>query len=81
MNRRTPSSEPWASKAADTVALMTEQRPRMQTRASVVPLGKDDAVLFAVNSRPVRGGRGDYRVKLRLASANCARVAAIPSAS
>ena len=45
--------------------VMTEQRPRMQTRASVVPLNKGDAVLFAVNSRPVRGGRGDYQVKLR----------------
>ena len=45
--------------------VMTEQRPRMQTRASVVPLNKGDAVLFAVNSRPVRGSRGDYQVKLR----------------
>jgi hypothetical protein len=45
--------------------VLTEQRPRMQTRAAVVPLQKGDAVLFAVNSRPVRGTRGDYRVKLR----------------
>ena len=45
--------------------VMTEQRPRMQTRASVVPLGRGDAVVFAVNARPVRGGRGDYQVKLR----------------
>jgi hypothetical protein len=45
--------------------VLTEQRPRMQTRAAVVPLTKGDAVLFAVNSRPVRGGRGDYRVVLR----------------
>ncbi len=45
--------------------VMTEQRPRMQTRAAVVPLHKGDAVVFAVNSRPVRGMRGDYRVKLR----------------
>lgn len=45
--------------------VMTEQRPRMQTRAAVVPLNKGDAVVFAVNSRPVRGGRGDYQVKLR----------------
>jgi hypothetical protein len=45
--------------------VLTEQRPRMQTRAAVVPLRKGDAVLFAVNSRPVRGARGDYRVNLR----------------
>jgi hypothetical protein len=45
--------------------VLTEQRPRMQSRASVVPLAKGDAVAFAVNSRPVRGGRGDYRVALR----------------
>jgi hypothetical protein len=45
--------------------VLTEQRPRMQTRASVVPLAQGDAVVFAVNSRPVRGTRGDYRVKLR----------------
>jgi hypothetical protein len=45
--------------------ILTEQRPRMQSRASVVPLGKGDAVVFAVNSRPHRGTRGDYRVKMR----------------
>jgi hypothetical protein len=45
--------------------VLTEQRPRMQTRLSVVPLSRGDAVLFAVNSRPVRGSRGDYRVALR----------------
>jgi uncharacterized protein len=45
--------------------VITEQRPRMQTRAAVVPLGRGDAVVFTVNSRPVRGGRGDYQVKLR----------------
>ncbi len=45
--------------------VLTEQRPRMQSRAAVVPLGKGDAVLFAVNSRPVKGTRGDYRVALR----------------
>jgi hypothetical protein len=45
--------------------ILTEQRPRMQSRASVVPLCKGDAVVFAVNSRPHRGTRGDYRVKLR----------------
>jgi hypothetical protein len=45
--------------------VMTEQRPRMQTRPMVVPLRKGDGVLFAVNSRPMRGTRGDYQVKLR----------------
>jgi uncharacterized protein len=45
--------------------VMTEQRPRMQSRAEVVPLGKGDAVVFAVDSRPVQGSRGTYRVKLR----------------
>ncbi|HYD13117.1 MAG TPA: 2OG-Fe(II) oxygenase [Allosphingosinicella sp.] len=45
--------------------VLTEQRPRMQSRAEVVPLRKGDAVIFAVNDRPVRGGRGDYRVKMR----------------
>jgi hypothetical protein len=45
--------------------VMTEQRPRMQSRVEVVPLGKGDAVVFAVNSRPVRGTRGEYRVVLR----------------
>jgi hypothetical protein len=45
--------------------VLTEQRPRMQSRAAVVPLTKGDTVVFAVNSRPHRGTRGDYRVKLR----------------
>lgn len=45
--------------------VMTEQRPRMQSRAEVVPLNKGDAVIFAVDSRPVSGTRGTYRVKLR----------------
>jgi len=45
--------------------VLTEQRPRMQSRAEVVPLGKGDAVVFAVNQRPHRGVRGDYRVALR----------------
>ena len=45
--------------------VLTEQRPRMQSRAEVVPLGKGDAVIFAVNQRPQRGVRGDYRVALR----------------
>lgn len=44
--------------------VMTEQRPRMQTRAMVLPLGKGDAAIFAVNARPVKGSRGDYQVRL-----------------
>jgi hypothetical protein len=45
--------------------VLTEQRPRMQSRVEVVPLGRGDAVIFAVNERPVAGARGNYRVKLR----------------
>lgn len=45
--------------------VLTEQRPRMQTRPAVVPLGEGDAVVFAVNNRPQRGTRGDYRVTMR----------------
>jgi uncharacterized protein len=45
--------------------VITEQRPRMQSRAEVVPLGKGDAVVFAVHHRPVEGTRGVYRVNLR----------------
>jgi hypothetical protein len=45
--------------------LLTEQRPRMQSRATVVPLQQGDAVIFAVNNRPVQGARGNYRVKMR----------------
>ena len=45
--------------------VLTEQRPRMQSRAEVVPLTQGDAVIFAVRHRPVRGTRGTYRVNLR----------------
>jgi hypothetical protein len=45
--------------------VITEQRPRMQSRAEVVPLGRGDAVIFAVRHRPVHGTRGVYRVNLR----------------
>jgi hypothetical protein len=45
--------------------VLTEQRPRMQSRPEVVPLGQGDAVAFAVHVRPVQGTRGFYRVNLR----------------
>jgi hypothetical protein len=45
--------------------VLTEQRPRMQSRPEVVPLGQGDAVAFAVHHRPVQGTRGFYRVNLR----------------
>jgi hypothetical protein len=45
--------------------VLTEQRPRMQSRVSVVPLRQGEAVLFAVNHRPQRGSRGVYRVAMR----------------
>ena len=45
--------------------VLTEQRPRMQSRVEVVPLRQGDAVAFAVHNRPVAGSRGNYRVNLR----------------
>jgi hypothetical protein len=45
--------------------VLTEQRPRMQSRVEVVPLSQGDAVVFPVRTRPVRGARGVYRVNLR----------------
>lgn len=45
--------------------VLTEQRPRMQSRAEVVPLGRGDAAIFAVSHRPVAGSHGYYRVNLR----------------
>ncbi|MDX8540931.1 2OG-Fe(II) oxygenase [Mesorhizobium abyssinicae] len=45
--------------------VLTEQRPRMQSRAEVVPLRRGDAVIFAVHNRPVQGTKGHYRVNLR----------------
>jgi len=45
--------------------VLTEQRPRMQSRAEVVPLRRGDAAVFAVHHRPVQGTRGSYRVNLR----------------
>jgi uncharacterized protein len=44
--------------------VLTEQRPRMQSRPEVVPLSQGDAVVFAVHHRPVQGTRGVYRVNL-----------------
>jgi uncharacterized protein len=45
--------------------VLTEQRPRMQSRVEVVPLRQGDAAIFAVHNRPVQGTRGYYRVNLR----------------
>ena len=45
--------------------VLTEQRPRKQSRAEIVPLGQGDAVVFAVSHRPVAGARGAYRATLR----------------
>jgi hypothetical protein len=45
--------------------VLTEQRPRMQSRTEVVPLGRGDAVIFPVRYRPVQGTRGVYRVNMR----------------
>jgi len=45
--------------------VLTEQRPRMQSRAEVVPLRQGDGVAFAVHHRPVKGTRGMYRVNMR----------------
>jgi hypothetical protein len=45
--------------------ILTEQRPRRQSRATVVPLEQGDAVIFAVSDRPVRGSRGFYRNRMK----------------
>ena len=45
--------------------VLTEQRPRMQSRATIVPLRQGDAVVFAVNHRPATGTRGPYRIAMR----------------
>ena len=45
--------------------VLTEQRPRMQSRAEVVPLAQGEGVIFPVHHRPVRGTRGTYRVNMR----------------
>jgi hypothetical protein len=45
--------------------VLTEQRPRMQSRVEVLPLQQGDAAVFAVRERPVKGSRGTYRVQMR----------------
>jgi hypothetical protein len=45
--------------------VLTEQRPRMQSRPQVIDLNKGDALIFAVSQRPVKGARGYYRVNMR----------------
>jgi hypothetical protein len=45
--------------------VLTEQRPRMQSRATVVPLSRGDAVIFAVHHRPTQGARGVSKVNVR----------------
>jgi hypothetical protein len=45
--------------------VLTEQRPRMQSRAEVIPLGRGDGVIFPVRHRPVQGTRGFYRANIR----------------
>ena len=45
--------------------VMTEQRPRMQSRAHVAPLTQGQGVIFAVRHRPVQGAKGVYRVTMR----------------
>jgi hypothetical protein len=45
--------------------VLTEQRPRMQSRPLVVPLRQGDAAVFAMSHRPVQGSRGFYRVNMR----------------
>ncbi|HET6161000.1 MAG TPA: 2OG-Fe(II) oxygenase [Dongiaceae bacterium] len=45
--------------------VLTEQRPRMQSRVEVVPLRQGDAVAFAVHNRPIKGSKGHYRVNMR----------------
>lgn len=57
-------SEPQAEFAGGELVI-TEQRPRMQSRVEVVPLGMGQGALFAVNDRPRAGTRGDYRVRMR----------------
>ena len=61
--------------------VLTEQRPRMQSRAEVMPLTQGDAVAFAVHNRPVQGSKGTIASTSGTASAACARACATRSAS
>jgi hypothetical protein len=60
--------------------VLTEQRPRMQSRPQVVPLRQGDAAVFAVRHRPVQGARGAYRVTMRHGVSRCAAERAARSA-
>lgn len=62
---RSPCCSPPGRDFAGGEFVLTEQRPRMQSRAEVVPLAQGEAVVFAVRHRPVQGTRGVYRVALR----------------
>jgi len=61
--------------------VLTEQRPRMQSRAEVVPLALGEGAIIPVHHRPVQGTRGSYRVNMRHGVAGCAVGAAIRSVS
>jgi hypothetical protein len=57
-------SEPWKDFTGGEFVL-TEQRPRVQSRAEVVPLRQGDGLVWAVRNRPIQGTRGTYRVNMR----------------
>lgn len=57
--------EPGGEDFAGGEFLLAEQRPRRQSKATVVPLGQGGAVVFAVSERPVRGTRGFYRTRMK----------------
>ena len=58
-------AQEYAAGGAAAISVLTEQRPRMQSRPEVVSLRQGDAVIFAVQHRPVQGSRGVYRVNMR----------------
>jgi len=45
--------------------VLTEQKPRSQSRAEIVPLKQGEAVIFPVNQRPAKGSKGYYRLTMR----------------